>query len=179
MRTTFLFLTFLGAFSCTPDSAYYYCRRPGWTSFGLDHQIVVVSGKAPVRVMSNPLSTYEIYRSYDEGDQIVSVYTNTIDGDLFKYIIYKLDFSSNPPRFWEGYGGRFTRQRFEKYYKMPFQKKHIINPALLKYLPPVEEEGLLSRAWFDKQWIRNCEPMGVLEYWMRYYMHFFGQFMTV
>ena len=159
--------------SCAPKT-YYYCDRPPEAEAWTFSQIVTIGGTAPQRTLSNDFEPWEFYRSYDRERDIISVYKNN-DPSWSQYNIYKLDFSSTPPRFWFGYGGHFTTRQFEEVYKVPFEKKHIVNPALVKFLPP-KEQGQVSRAWFDKRLIQNCENIGVVDYKVRYFLRFLTQF---
>ncbi len=171
-QAIFLLFVLLASSSCTAD--YYYCDRPPGASTWTVSQIVTVEGTAPHRTMSNVFVPWEFYRSYDGEREIISVYKKH-HPSWSKYRIYKLDFSSTPPRFWHGYGDHFTSEQFEGIYGMPFEKKHIVDPSLLKYLPE-KEQGQVSRAYFDKRLTQNCKNMGVLEYKMRSFMRFLTRF---
>ena len=117
----------------------------------------------------------EFYRSYDRGRDIISVYKKRLEDSWIQYRIFKLDFSSTPLKFWHGYGDHFTPRQFEDIYKVPFEKKHIVHPALVKYLPP-KEEAQVSRAYFDKRLTQDCENIGVVEYKVRSFVRFLTEF---
>ena len=157
----FLIPLFFHLTACAEASKYYCYSNPNKMLWH-DH-IILITGKEPNRSIKPLYINKELYKAYDEGNKIISIY---YDHPFKNYRIIQLDLSSQPVSYSYGYGYHQTQESFEKSYQIPFTKSALAhfnkNPELIKYLPERPKDKDISHAFLKRRY--NCDALNPVEY---------------
>ena len=142
--------------------------------------IILIEGEKPHRSLRNLYLRKELYKSYDEGEKIISVFYNHSHKGDRGYRIVQLDTSSKPVTYSYGFGYHNTYKSFEKSYLIPFTKKTLSrfnkNPELIKYLPAKPKNKDISHAFFKRK--IDCDPLGPFKYFWKSKLLFLTKFFS-